>query len=131
MRNRGLVTVIVLVTTLNWSFAEEVVTRSHSLPGASLEQELTYSTSKADFEKTRDAFLKRMRAGDPSAMQNPEGVPQVTIKTTADVGVTYRGVGLSKGKMYTCTYTASEDALWIFEGETGKGEGDRFKKCSY
>ena len=119
-----------LVSVCAWAGETHVETRS--LPGATLSVEATYSPTKKEFEAARDARLERMRNNDYSAFQNVEGDPTVTVKTTATVGISWRGVGLESGRSYTCTYTASEDALWMFEGEQADIDDDnRFKKCSY
>jgi hypothetical protein len=112
--------------------ADETIVQTISLPGASLNQKLTYSPSKAQFIKARDERLERMKKNDFSAFQSPMGDPTVTIETTATKGVAWRGVGLESGRTYSCTYTASDDALWMYEGEMADTGGDKkFKKCSY
>ncbi|MBB3399715.1 hypothetical protein FHT71_006438 [Rhizobium sp. BK060] len=46
---------------------EETVVESVNLPGASLSQEVTYSTTRGDYNDVRDSVLDRMKKGDKSA----------------------------------------------------------------
>lgn len=95
--------------------AEETVKESVSLPGASLEQEVTYSTSKADYDSTRDGILKRLQDGDQSAMVNPTEGPWKQVETTAMIGFEVKGVGASQGTVHKRQISAAEEALFLFE----------------
>ncbi|MGO6943429.1 hypothetical protein [Rhizobium johnstonii] len=94
--------------------AEEIVVDSVDLPGASLTQEVTYSTTKADYNQTRDDILSRMKSGDKSAFVNNPS-PWKRVETTATIGVAYKGVGASTGKKHLRQISASEEALFLFE----------------
>lgn len=94
---------------------EETVVESIDLPGASMEQEVTYSTSKADYQSTRDAILERLKDGDPSAMVNPSDGPWMRVETTAKIGFEYHGVGLASGRKLLRQISAAEEALYLYE----------------
>lgn len=96
---------------------EEIVVESVSLPGASLEQEVTYSTTKTDYEATRDAILERLRAADPTARVNPADGPWKRVETTAKIGISIKDVGIAKGRVHLRQISAAEEALFLFEAE--------------
>ena len=78
--------------------AEEVVVSSVDLPGASMEQEITYSTTKADYTAARDDRFERLKNGDPSAFVNSSEGPWMRVETTAKIGFAYKGIGTSEGR---------------------------------
>ena len=95
--------------------AEEIVVRRGTLPGALMIQEIAYSSTEADYNGVRDEILARMKLGDLSAFQNPEGVPTKRVKTTATIGIIYKGVGAGEGKVHLRLITAAEEALYKYE----------------
>lgn len=95
--------------------ADEVIVRSLNLPGTSLEQEVTYHPTRADYERVRDATLQRLRAGDPTASVNPVDGPWLRAETTARIGIEIRGVGVSEGRINYRQISAAEEALYILE----------------
>jgi hypothetical protein len=97
--------------------AEETIRTTISLPGASLEQEVTYSTTKSDYESVRDGILKRLKEGDPTAMVNPTDGPWMKAETTAMIGLEVKGVGVSQGKVHKRQISAAEEAFYIFQAQ--------------
>lgn len=97
------------------SVAEETVIASLSLPFASMEQEVTYSTSKADYDKVRDDTLARMKEGDASAFVNPSDGPWLRAETVAKIGIEVSGMGGAVGKKNVRQVTAAEAALYLYE----------------
>lgn len=103
--------------------AEEIVKERRTLPGASLEQEVRYSTSRADYNEVRDAWLARLRKGDASALQNPVDGPWKEVTTTAMIGIEIPipgvggGAGAASGRETLRRVTAAEEALFIYERE--------------
>ena len=96
------------------TLAEEIVVESIDLPGASMNQEVTYSSSRADYNANRDSILERMKAGDPGAfVNNPD--PWKRDDTTATIGFAYKGIGSSSGRKNIRQISASEEALYLFE----------------
>ena len=106
-------TLAILPTTA--SFADEIIVQSVNLPGASLDQEVTYHPNKADYIKARNARLKKLKEGDASAMANPANGPWMIVQTTAKIGIAYKGIGVSKGRKHLRRITAAEDALYEYE----------------
>jgi|GEM_PF-3715696 len=98
-------------------FAQEIVIKSVHLPGASMEQEVTYYPSEQEYELFRDSVLKSLRAGDPEAFVNPIDAPWMRAETSAKIGIAYQGVGVAKGRKNIRQITASEEALLLFEKE--------------
>jgi hypothetical protein len=80
-----------------------------------MEQEVTYSPSKAEYENTRDQTLIRLRAGDNSAMVNPRNGPWMRVETTAKIGFELKGVGLAEGRKNLRQISAAEEALFRFQ----------------
>ena len=54
--------------------AEERVVLKSWLPSASVEQEITYSSSKAEYEEVRDAILERLKSEDPLRSVNSRAI---------------------------------------------------------
>lgn len=107
------IVLVALLVSMIHAHAEETTVDQVDLPGASLHQEVTYSSTRKDYNDTRDAILKRMKAGDKSAfVNNPE--PWKLVETTATIGVAYKGVGSSSGKKNIRKVSASEEALYLF-----------------
>lgn len=113
-----LLSFFILLIPSTISFAEETVTKRINLPGASLEQEITYSTSEADYNATRDTILAKLKAGDASAAVNPRWGPWMRVKTTATIGFEVKGVGASDGHAKLRQISAAEEALYTFEQKT-------------
>lgn len=103
---------IVLVEAVH---SREVVVRRVDLPGVAMEQEVTYSTSRADYERQRDERLARLRKGDSSASVNPASGPWMLVETTATIGLAYQGIGSSSGRKQLRRITAAEEALYLYE----------------
>jgi hypothetical protein len=79
-----------------------------------MDQEVTYSTSQADYESTRDAILKRMKNGDQTAFVNPSNGPWMRVETTAKIGIELKGIGVSQGRKNLRQITAAEEALFLY-----------------
>lgn len=94
---------------------EETIVRSIGLPGASLDQEVTYHPTRADYEAARDEVLRKLRAGDPSARVNPAAGPWMRAETTAMIGFAVKGIGASEGRKDYRQISAAEEALFLFE----------------
>ena len=62
-----------LVSTV--ALADEKFVQGYHLPGASMEQEITYHPTKAEYIATRDGILKRLKASDKTALVNPMDGP--------------------------------------------------------
>jgi hypothetical protein len=95
--------------------ADEKIVRSGTLPGASIEQEITYHPSLKDYETARDERLALLKKGDKSAYQNPADGPWMQVETTAKIGIELKGVGVAQGRKNLRQITAAEEALYIFE----------------
>ncbi|MBY5453932.1 hypothetical protein HFO91_30605 [Rhizobium leguminosarum] len=105
---------ICLYACINTARADEKVVTAVNLPGASLDQEVTYHPSKAEYEAARDEVLKRLKAGDNTAFVNPADGPWMIVETTATIGLEYKGVGASQGRKHLRQVSAAEDALYLF-----------------
>lgn len=116
-------TILCLAFFSCWDFAlaEETIVSTVDLPGASLEQEITYSTSRADYESARDKTLERMKNADNTAFVNPKDGPWMRVETTAEIGLSIKGVGTSEGRKYLRQISAAEEALFLYE-KWKKGE---------
>src|SRR4051794_26304491 len=86
-----------LVSTIRPAGADETFVSSVDLPGATMDQEITYSPSKQEYERVRQDVLSRLKSGDPSARVNPSNGPWMRVETTAKIGLSYKGVGASSG----------------------------------
>lgn len=106
--------VLVILMWSSCAVAEETVVESVNLPGASLTQEVTYSTTRDDYNKTRDDIPARMKKDDNSAFVNKPD-PWKHVETTATVGIEFKGFGTSSGKKNIRQISASEEALYLFE----------------
>jgi hypothetical protein len=91
------------------------VTRSLGMPFASIEQEVTYSTSEEDYNRVRDETLKRMKEGDASAFVNPTDGPWLRGETTVKIGIEWNGIGTTTGKKNLRQVAAAEEALYLYE----------------
>lgn len=111
--HRSLAAVILLFSMIHAN-AEEIVVERVDLPGASLNQEVTYSTTRNDYDAKRDSILKRLKAGDASAFVN-EPDPWKRVETTATIGIAFKGMGTSSGRKNIRQISASEEALYLFE----------------
>ena len=98
--------------------AQEIYIEKVLLPGAGLDQEVTYYPTKADYEAARADILERLNKGDQTAMVNPTEGPWRRVETTATIGFSYKGVGTSSGRKYLRQMTAAEEALYLFESGT-------------
>lgn len=108
--------VIGIMCTSNYLVhSEEIVVTRTWLPGAAVEQEIRFSTTKKDYETTRDDILKRMKAGDQSAFVNPADGPWMQVETTATIGMEVKGIGTAEGRKHLRQVTASEEALFLYE----------------
>lgn len=99
------------------ALADETFVGSVNLPGASLDQEITYHPSKAEYERVRDEVLARLKNKDPSARVNPADGPWMRVETTAKIGLEYKGVGSSTGRKNLRQISAAEEALFKFENQ--------------
>lgn len=97
------------------AYCEEIVIRSINLPGASMQQEVMYSTDMRDYESVRDEILSRLKKGDLSARINPSDGPWMRVETTAAIGLEYKGIGSSSGRKEIRQISAAEEALYLFE----------------
>lgn len=97
--------------------SEETIVESINLPGASMEQEVTYSTTKLEYEAARDDRLKRLREGDETAFVNPREGPWMRVETTAKIGFEYQGVGAASGRKNVRQISAAEEALYRFQAK--------------
>jgi hypothetical protein len=52
-----------------------------------MEQEITYFTSEAHYNSFRNDILKRLKAGEISAQQNPINGPTKIVETTVKIGI--------------------------------------------
>jgi hypothetical protein len=95
--------------------AQQTFVESVHLPGASLDQEVTYYPTKDEYLKTRDAILTRLKSGDKTAFVNDKNGPWKRVETTAKIGVEVKGVGVSQGRKNLRQISAAEDALYEFE----------------
>jgi hypothetical protein len=100
--------------------AEQTVVRSIALPGASMDQEVTYSTSQADYESTKNSILKRLQNGDKTAFVNPSDGPWMRVETTAKIGLEIKGIGVAQGRKNLRQITAAEEALFLYERSKDK-----------
>jgi hypothetical protein len=96
--------------------ADETLVESINLPGASVDQNVTYHPSKTEYEQARDGVLTRLRQGDATARVNPADGPWMRVVTTAKIGFEYRGVGSASGRKHVRQISSAEEALYIFEG---------------
>jgi hypothetical protein len=110
----GLAVAVTLIFVPAANAAETVMDRI-SLPGASLEQEVTYHPSKREYVSTRNALLERMKRGDQSAFVNSRTGPWMVVSTTAMIGIEFRGVGASSGRKHLRQISAAEEALYIYD----------------
>jgi hypothetical protein len=106
----------VLFGTCAYSIADETYVMSYELPGASMEQEITFHPSKDTYLHARDDILKRLKASDNTAMSNPKDGPWVLVETTAKIGLSYKGVGASSGRKNLRQISAADEALFLFDG---------------
>jgi hypothetical protein len=97
--------------------AEETIVSSVDLPGASMDQEVTYSPTKAEYERVRDETLARLRAGDNSAMVNPHNGPWMRVETTAKIGFEFKGIGVAQGRKHLRQISAAEEALYKYQNK--------------
>ncbi|MGM4960898.1 hypothetical protein ACT4MK_36905 [Bradyrhizobium barranii] len=97
------------------AMADEVIMRSLDLPGASMEQEITYSPTRIEYERVRDDTLTRLKQGDKTAMVNPGNGPWMRVETTAKIGFAYKGIGVSEGRKHLRQISAAEEALYRYE----------------
>lgn len=111
----GIAFAIINVASIT-AWAEEIVVENVNLPGASLSQEVTYSTTRADYNEEMYNILTRMKQGDNSAFVNSPN-PWKRVETTATIGVEFKGVGVSSGKKNIRQISASEEALYRFEND--------------
>ncbi|WP_298280507.1 hypothetical protein [uncultured Bradyrhizobium sp.] len=95
--------------------AQQTYVESVNLPGASLEQEVTYYPSKGEYERARDGILVRLKAGDKTAFVNDKNGPWMRVETTAKLGFELKGVGVSQGRKNLRQVSAAEEALYQFE----------------
>ncbi|RWB26417.1 hypothetical protein [Mesorhizobium sp.] len=96
--------------------AEETVVKSVNLLGiASMDLEVVYNTSEADYLKTRDDILERLKGGDPTAAVNPADGPWMHVETIAKIGFEIKDVGLAQGKKHLRQVSAAEEALSLYE----------------
>ncbi len=108
------------------TYSEEILNRSVSLPGASMDQKVIYNPSEAAYLEAREKRLEALRDGDPSAMVNPSAGPWMIVETTAMVGMeigldfpglSFGSIGAMEGRTHLRRITAAEDALFTFEKE--------------
>lgn len=106
------------------AIGEEIVNRSVSLPGATMEQKVIYHPTEAEYLEARATRLQALKDGDPSAMVNPTDGPWMIVETTAmvgiEIGVDFPGlsvgsIGAMEGRTHLRRITAAEDALFRFE----------------
>lgn len=97
--------------------AEETVVRTISLPGATIEREITFHPTEAAYLQALDARLRDLRAGKPGAYLNPADGPWMILQTTAKIGIEWHGFGYSEGQKDVRRVTAAEEALYRFEHE--------------
>ena len=95
--------------------AEETLVGTVNLPGATLNQEITYSTTKREYEAARDKVLSRLKKGESAAFVNPKDGPWMRVETTATIGLSIRGVGASSGRKNLRQISATEEALYLYE----------------
>jgi hypothetical protein len=125
MFNKVVVALIAGVAAISCALGEETLVSSVDLPGASLSQEITYSTSKADYDETRDRILARLQAGDRDALVNPRNGPWMRVETTATIGFEYKGVGSSQGRKNLRQISAAEEALYRYEASQRRSGGKK------
>ena len=95
--------------------AEEIVIGYGGLPGASIENEIYYSTSEDDYNDTLEEILDGLKDGDEDYLVNPADGPYRIVQTTAKVGISYRGVGFGKGRKHLRQVSAADEAFFKFE----------------
>lgn len=98
------------------AFADEILVESVNLPGASMDQDVTYHPSKSEYERARDDVLSRLKQGDATARVNPADGPWMRVETTAKIGIEYKGAGSTSGRKHVRQISAAEEALYTFEG---------------
>ncbi|WP_451982625.1 hypothetical protein [Azospirillum endophyticum] len=113
---QSLIAAALLLFSMAQAHAEETIVENVDLPGASLHQEVTYSTTRSDYNDKRDSILKRLKKGDSSAFVNDPN-PWKRVETTATIGIAFKGVGTSSGKKNIRQISASEEALYLFENK--------------
>ena len=106
---------VVIASGVLSAHADETLVSSVDLPGASLSQEVTYSPTKAEYDRVRDETLARLKKGDLSARVNPTNGPWMRVETTAKIGFSVKGVGVSNGTKTLRQITAAEEALFRLE----------------
>ena len=109
--------VFFMSVTTHGVFADETLVTNIDLPGASIDQEVTYSPSRAEYDRVRDETIDRLRKGDSTARVNPNRGPWMRVETTAKIGFAYKGVGASSGRKNLRQISAAEEALFKFEQE--------------
>lgn len=112
---RSWILFVTACTFAQHAFCEETVIRKLSLPFASIEQRVTYSTTESDYNHTRDQILMRLKAGVKSALVNPQDTPWLRAETTLTIGIAYEGYGIDKGRVRLRQVSAAEEALYLFE----------------
>ena len=119
-------TLALMVISATATYSEEILNRSVSSPGASMEQKVIYHPSEAAYLEAREERLEALRDGDPSAMVNPSDGPWMIVETTAmvgmEIGVDFPGLSVGsisamEGRTHLRRITAAEDALFTFENE--------------
>jgi hypothetical protein len=112
---RLLFAIILICPTVHLALADETLKSAIHLPGASVDQEVTYHPSKSEYESVRTRTLDRLKAKDPSARVNPSNGPWMLVETTAMIGIEYHGVGVSNGRKHVRKVSAAEEALYMHD----------------
>ena len=118
--NRGKIIILnclifgIVTGAVNTVIAEEVIKKTASVPGLTIEQVHTYKPNKEEFDQAVQDRLGRMHDGDYSAFQSPAREPTLTIQTETSVFIGIKGFGYGGGKFYERQYFASEHALEEF-----------------
>lgn len=102
------------------ALAEEVIVKEFNLPGAQMKQKLTYKPNKAEYDKQRDETLERLRNNEWEAFQSRANEATREVETEFKTGLSFKGVGISSGRVFRNSRGASGEALETYMDELEK-----------
>ena len=104
---------------------DEVIVQEGTLPGAKMEQTLTYSPNRQVFDQTVNKTVEQLKTGNYEYFQSPGNEPTVTVETKVTVGFGVKSFGVGKGRVLRETRGASHEAFNRFTGRGGGGGGGK------
>mgnify|MGYP003113814870 CR=1 FL=1 len=113
---------LVVASSLWEASPQETHTKRLDIPGASLNQKITYYPNKEAYDSHVDEVLKLLRSN--AGVSNEFEAPYKVVETLAETGVSIgipgvdgASVGEMSGRESTRTITAAEEALELFNKE--------------